>query len=198
MPSPAIGPDTMVTLSYVLFDEDGEAVDRATTTEPLSYVHGYAQILPGLERALEGMRAGDKREITVQAEDAFGEHDDEGVFEVDKADFPDSEHVTPGDEFVAQGPDGESISMRVVEVLPDAFVVDTNHPLAGQKVRFEIEVSDVRAASEEEIARAQAELEERASDAHDGCCGHDHGEEGHDHDHGEHGGGHLVQLSRKR
>jgi len=204
MPSPAIGPDTLVTLSYVLFDEDGEAVDRATTSEPLSYIHGYAQILPGLERALEGMHAGDRREITVDADEAFGQHDDEGVFEVDKADFPDSEHVTPGDEFVAQGPDGEAISMRVVEVLPDAFVVDTNHPLAGQTVRFEVEVSAVRAASEEEISRAQAELEERASGAHDGCCGHDHGDHDHGHDHGHdhdqagEGGGRLVQLSRKR
>jgi FKBP-type peptidyl-prolyl cis-trans isomerase SlyD len=203
MVSPAIGPDTLVTLSYVLFDEDGEAVDRATVSEPLSYIHGYAQILPGLERALEGLHAGDHREIIVDADDAFGQHDDEGVFEVDKADFPDSEQVTPGDEFVAQGPDGEAISMRVVEVLPDAFVVDTNHPLAGQKVRFEVEVSAVRAASEEEISKAQAELEERASEAHDGCCDHDHGD-GHEHEHGhEHGqasegGGRLVQLSRKR
>ena len=84
----------------------------------------------------QGLRAGERKEITVGPDDAFGEHDDEGVFEVDKADFPDSEHVEPGDEFIAQGPDGESISMRVIEILPDGFLVDTNHPLAGQTVRF--------------------------------------------------------------
>jgi len=198
MPSPAIGPDTVVTLSYVLFNEDGEAVDRASTSEPLSYVHGYAQILPGLERALEGLHEGDRRQFTIEPSDAFGDHDDEGVFEVDKADIPDSEHVVPGDEFVAQSPDGESISMRVVEVLPDGFVVDTNHPLAGQTVKFEVEVSSVRAASEEEITKAQAELEERASGAHDGCCDHEHdGEHDHTHDHGGEESGRLVQLSRK-
>jgi len=198
MSAPAIGPDTLVTLSYVLFDEDGEAVDRATEGEPLEYIHGYAQILPGLERAVEGMRVGDRREITVEPDDAFGEHDEDGIFEVDKADFPDSEHVTVGDEFIAQAPDGESMAMRVVEILPDAFVVDTNHPLAGQKVRFEVVVHSVRAANEEEIAKAQAELEERASgDDHDGCCGHDHDHD-HDHAHGAEAGGHLVQLSRKR
>jgi FKBP-type peptidyl-prolyl cis-trans isomerase SlyD len=165
----AIGPDTRVTLSYVLRDEQGDTVDEASASEPLVYVHGYAQILPGLER------------------------DDEGIFEVDKADFPDSEHVTPGDEFVAQGPDGEAISMRVVEVLPDAFVVDTNHPLAGQTVRFEIEVSDVRAASEEEIAKAQSDIEASlAGHEHDGCCDHDH-----DHDHGGGEASNLVQLSKK-
>jgi FKBP-type peptidyl-prolyl cis-trans isomerase SlyD len=196
----AIGPDTIVTLSYVLFDEDGETVDRASTTEPLEYIHGYAQILPGLEKALEGLHAGERKEITVGPDDAFGEHDDDGVFEVDKADFPDSEHVTPGDEFVAQGHDGEAISMRVVEVLPDGFVVDTNHPLAGQTVRFEVEVASVRAATEEEISRAQAELEAHANDSHDGCCDHDH-DDGHEHDHGpseSEGAAPLVQLSRKR
>jgi FKBP-type peptidyl-prolyl cis-trans isomerase SlyD len=195
MSSLAIGPDTHVTLSYVLLDEQGETVDEAPASDPLVYVHGYAQILPGLERALEGMHAGERRQITVGPEDAFGTRDDEGVFEVDKADFPDSEHVTAGDEFVAQGPDGEAISMRVVEVLPDAFVVDTNHPLAGQTVRFEIQVADVRAASEEEIAKAQSDVEARlAGHDHDGCCDHDHD---HDHDHGGGEASNLVQLSKK-
>jgi FKBP-type peptidyl-prolyl cis-trans isomerase SlyD len=174
MSSLAIGPDTVVTLSYVLFDEHGEAVDLASEADPLTYVHGYAQIVPGLEKALEGMCAGERREIVVEPEDAFGEHED-GGFEVDKADFPDSGEVTPGDEFVAQGPDGEAIAMRVVEVLPEAFIVDTNHPLAGQTVRFEVCVSEVRAASDDEIADAQAELEGRAQHEHDGSVGHDHG-----------------------
>lgn len=198
MSSLAIGPDTLVTVSYVLFDEDGETVDRASAQEPLEYMHGYAQILPGLEKGLEGLRAGERKEITVGPDDAFGEHDDEGVFEVDKADFPDSEHVEPGDEFIAQGPDGESISMRVIEILPDGFLVDTNHPLAGQTVRFEVEVGNVRTATEEEIAAAQAELEQRASHAHDGCCDHDHADEEHEHSHEPEGAARLVQLSRKR
>jgi len=172
----AIGPDTVVTLSYVLFDEQGEAVDRATAAEPLSYVHGYAQILPGLERALQGLHAGERRELVIKPEDAFGERDDEGVFEVDKTDFPDAGSVQVGDEFVAQSPDGDEIAMRVVEILSDGFRVDTNHPLAGQTVRFEVEVHGVRAASEEEISEAQAELEEHAGHEDGECgCGHDHG-----------------------
>src|SRR5688572_10592825 len=162
MTSPAVGPDTMVTLSYVLFDEDGEAVDQATRDEPLRYVHGYAQIVPGLEKGLEGLRAGERREIVVEPPDACGEHDEEGIFEVERADFPDAEQVVIGDEFVAEGPDGEPIAMRVVEVLDEAFVVDTNHPLAGQRVRFEVEVSEVRPASDDEISRAQDELEQQA------------------------------------
>jgi FKBP-type peptidyl-prolyl cis-trans isomerase SlyD len=185
----AIGPDTVVTLSYVLFDEHGEAVDLATEAEPLTYVHGYAQIVPGLERALAGLHAGDRREIVVEPEEAFGEHEDSGIFEVDKTDFPESGAVELGDEFVAQGPGGEPVAMRIIEILPDGFRVDTNHPLAGQTIRFEVHVSDVRAASEDEIAGAQAELEELVEGGHAGCsCGHEHA--------GEHGE-HLVTLSKK-
>jgi FKBP-type peptidyl-prolyl cis-trans isomerase SlyD len=195
MESLAIATDTFVTLSYVLFDEQGETVDQASAAEPLTYVHGYAQIVPGLERALEGLRAGERREITVEPEEAFGEHEDDGVFEVDKADFPDAGDVEIGDEFVAHGPDGEPVALRVVEILNDGFRVDTNHPLAGQTVRFQVQVKDVRVASEEEIAQAQAELEERIDESHgEGCC------DGHDHDHGEHqheGAEPLVKLSKK-
>lgn len=197
----AVGPDTFVTLSYVLFDAQGERVDHATVSEPLTYVHGYAQIVPGLERGLTGLKAGEKREILVEPDEGFGDRDDEGIFEVDKADFPDSADVTAGDEFVAQGPDGEPIAMRIVEVLEEAFVVDTNHPLAGQRVRFEVEVSEVRQASEEEIATAQADLEHHIGGDHSGC-NHDHGEGGghthdHDHDHGHNGSEQLVRLGKK-
>ncbi len=195
MSSLAIGPDTHVTLTYNLFDEDGDTVDRATAAEPLQYVHGYAQIVPGLERAVTGMHAGERQEITVPPDDAFGQHDEDGVFEVDKADFEGSEDVGLGDEFVAQGADGNSMAMRVIEVLPDGFVVDTNHPLAGQTVRFQVEVNSVRAATEEEISTAQADLEKRAAAAHaGGCCDHDHDD---DHDHAHEHAEPLVQLSRK-
>ncbi len=197
MSAPSIGPDTHVTLTYVLFGEDGDTADRATPAEPLQYIHGYAQIIPGLERGLTGMHAGERRDIAVPADDAFGQHDEDGVFEVDKADFEGSEDVALGDEFVAQGPDGNTMAMRVIEVLADAFVVDTNHPLAGQTVRFQVEVSDVRVATEEEISNAQLDLERRAAAANDddgGCCGHDHD---HDHDHAHDHAPSLVQLSRK-
>jgi len=197
MNTPVIVPDTFVTLSYVLFDEKGEAVDRATEDEPLSYVHGYAQIVPGLEQRLEGLTVGDSKSFLLEADEAFGERDDEGLLEVDKADFPDAGEVAVGDEFMAQGPDDEPIAMRVIEVHDDAFIVDTNHPLAGQKVRFEVTVRSVREATEEEIAEAEADLEGRAEDAEDGCAGHDHDGGGHDHDHDHGAPRELVQLSKK-
>jgi FKBP-type peptidyl-prolyl cis-trans isomerase SlyD len=167
-------------------------VEKATQNEPLTYVHGYAQILPGLERALEGLVAGQRTEVVVEPSEAFGERDEEGIFEVDKEDFPNHAEVTKGDEFFAQSPSGEPITMRVLEVLPDAFIVDTNHPLAGQRVKFQVEINQVRPASEDEIAQAQFDLEQRAT-AHDhdeDCCEH--------HDHKAHEPTEpLVQLSRK-
>jgi FKBP-type peptidyl-prolyl cis-trans isomerase SlyD len=205
-----IAPDTVVTLSYVLLDARGEQVDRVTKEEPLTYVHGYAQIVPGLERQIAGLAAGAKGTFDVEADEAFGERDEDAVFAVDRTDFPDAEDVAVGDEFMAEGPDGEPIAMRVTEIREDALVVDTNHPLAGQRIRFEVEVASVREATEDEIAAAQAELEQVLADEEEGCgCGHDHGEEGHEHgeDGHEHGPGHdhdhgaptggLVQLSKK-
>lgn len=195
----AIAPDTVVTLSYVLLDQRGETVDRVTREEPLTYVHGYAQIVPGLERQIAGLHAGEKGTFEVEAEEAFGERDEDAVFPVDRTEFPDADDVAVGDEFMAEGPDGEPIAMRIIEVRPDELVVDTNHPLAGQRIRFEVEVAGVREANEEEIAAAQAELEQLLADEEDGCgCGHDHGDDhDHDHDHGDDHDHGLVQLSKK-
>jgi FKBP-type peptidyl-prolyl cis-trans isomerase SlyD len=210
----AIAPDTVVTLSYVLFDERGQAVGRAGRVgvageddaegddEALTYVHGYAQIVPGLERQIAGLHAGERRAFTMAADEAFGERDEDAVFEIDKADFPDAGGVEVGDEFMAEGPDGEPIAMRVLEVRAEGFLVDANHPLAGQKLRVEVAVGAVRAASEEEIAAAQAALE--AAAAGECGCGHDHEghdhdghDHDHDHDHHHHGDVGLVQLSKK-
>lgn len=193
----AIGPDTVVTLSYVLFDERGERVDQAGTAEPLTYVHGYAQIVPGLERQIEGLKPGDRGVFHVDADEAFGERDEDAIFAVDRGDFPTPEKVAVGDEFMAEGPGGEPIPMRVLEIRDDAFVVDTNHPLAGQSVRFEVVVDSVRPADEAEIAAAQAELEDTLADEEDedACgCGHDHAD-GHGHEHSEVV---LVQLGSKK
>lgn len=188
----AIAPDTVVTLCYVLFDERGEAADRATASDPLVYTHGYGQIVPGLESALTGLVAGEKRTIHLGPEEGFGERFEQGVFEVDRQDFPDHASVVRGDEFMAESHDGGSVAMRVVDVLPDAFVVDTNHPLAGQELRFEVDVIDVRAATDEELEAAHLELQAELEDA---CCD----DETHDHA-GQAILGrpeHLVQLAKK-
>jgi len=153
-----VGPDRFVTLAYTLYDEDGDVLDRTDDGPPISYVHGYGQIVPGLERGVEGMSKGDARSIVVSAADGYGEYDPAAVVEIDRHDFPRPEEVSAGDEFVAESDDGESISLTVLEVRGDSCVVDTNHPLAGEVLRFEVTVVDVRQATATEIREAKDAL----------------------------------------
>ena len=183
-----VGPDTLVKLTYVLFDQDGNVAGEAGSDDPLTYVHGYAQIVPGLERGVAGLAKGERREIVVDPEEAFGDTDDKAILELDRADLPEQgSTLNVGDELIAEDDDDDQLMMRVVELRKDTVVVDTNHPLAGQTVRFEVEVHDVRTATEEEIAEAEAELEARAEvmscGDHDHDHDHDHSACGHDHSH---------------
>jgi FKBP-type peptidyl-prolyl cis-trans isomerase SlyD len=153
-----IGPDTFVTLAYTLYDEDGDVLDSSDEDSPLSYLHGYGQIVPGLERAIEGMVRGNERSVIVPPEEGYGEYDPEMVVEIERADFPVPGEVAVGDQFLAESDDGETVPMTVLEVKPDACVVDTNHPLAGETLRYQITVLDVRPATDRELADAEQAL----------------------------------------
>jgi FKBP-type peptidyl-prolyl cis-trans isomerase SlyD len=153
-----IGPDTFVTLAYTMYDEDGDVLDCSDEDAPLSYVHGYGQIVPGLERAIEGMVRGNERSVIVSAEDGYGEYDPEAVLEIDRTDFPVPGEVSVGDQFLAESDDGETVPMTILEVTADACIVDTNHPLAGETLRYQIIVLDVRPATDRELAEAERAL----------------------------------------
>src|SRR5439155_10092023 len=114
-----------------------------------------------LERGIAGAQAGEKRRLSLGPEEAFGERDADAVLEIDAADFPGGERAQLGDEIVATGPDGTECAYRIVAVHDGDIVADRNHPLAGQRVRFEIEVLEVRQASEHEISVAQEDMDER-------------------------------------
>jgi FKBP-type peptidyl-prolyl cis-trans isomerase SlyD len=143
--------NTVVTLEYVLKDDSGEILD-SSDGEPLEYLHGHGQLVPGLERELEGKTSGDSLNVKVPPEDAYGEHDPERVIEVERNELP--EDLTPeiGMELSTEGPDGEPLTMWVTEVSDDTVILDGNHPLAGQTLHFSIEVRSVRAATEEELS----------------------------------------------
>ncbi len=156
-----VAPDTVVTLAYRLFDEGEVMVDEVSTTEPIEYVHGYAQILPGLDQALEGMTAGESARAAMPPALAFGERADEAMLEIDRQEFPGGADVQVGDEVVFTGPDGVEVTMPVVAMGDSVLMVDLNHPLAGQTVRFDLDVLAVRLATDEEIDAMQAEMDER-------------------------------------
>jgi FKBP-type peptidyl-prolyl cis-trans isomerase SlyD len=174
-----IQPNSFVTLDYVLTDTKGTILDKSEGEggEPIRYVHGYGMLVPGLEAGLVGLGIGEKKKIVVPAEAGFGERDEELVLEIDRGEFPDPEKVVPGDEFVAESPDGEEVVMRVVELRDDSVMVDANHPLAGATLHYLVEVREVRDATEAEIEAAAAEFDD-ARHVHGEDCDHDHDHSG--------------------
>lgn len=117
--------DKVVELDYVL-KVDGEVVDQSEAGEPLTYLHGHSNIIPGLERALEGKKAGDSLHVTVQPEDGYGERDEDNVEDLDRADFDDEVEV--GATYYAQAEDGSVLPFTVVDVDGDTVKVDFNPP----------------------------------------------------------------------
>ncbi len=154
----------VVEIDYSLHLGDGRVVDASEPGEPLTYLHGQGQIVPGLESALEGLSGGEKKQVVVEPGEGYGDHDPSGVQEVPRAAFPPDFDPKPGMELTAEGPNGEAVPFAIREVKPDAVVIDLNHPLAGKTLHFDVTVREVRAASAEELEH-----------------GHAHGAHGHDH-----------------
>ncbi|GAC1378432.1 MAG: hypothetical protein NVSMB47_22760 [Polyangiales bacterium] len=146
---------TMVVFDYALYDADGDLVeDTEEDGAPVRCVWGHGVLVPGLERGLLGLAPGETREIEVAPEDAYGPHDEEKEQWFDRADFP--PELAVEDELDAEDADGEPIVLRVVEIEDDAVLVDGNHPLAGETLRFDVIVREVRPATEGELAAARA------------------------------------------
>lgn len=156
-----VGPGMWTKLEYRVFDAEGEAVEDQSSE--LGFVFGYGAILPALEAALEGATVGARRSITLAPEDAYGRRDPKATLEVDRDEFPPDARA--GDRFEAETEDGRVVVLRLLEVTPEVVVIDQNHPLAGQRVRFELGVREVRPATPEELAEAERRL--AAEDAAD-------------------------------
>ena len=160
----AIGPNACAVIEFVLFDTDGNVVDRSDP-EGVTYVHGYGMLVPGLEAGLAGMKAGEKKRVAVGSDEGFGDHDEELVMEIDRSELPDPSAVALGDEIVAESPEGDEAYLRVVEIRPDTVVVDGNHPLAGLSRVYEVKVRAVREATLDEVEAAARELEVAEAEA---------------------------------
>ncbi|WP_394832519.1 peptidylprolyl isomerase [Pendulispora rubella] len=172
--------DSYATVAYTLKTSEGVVIDGSSVEggEPIQYVHGYGTLVPGLEAALEGLKAGDAKEIVIPADEGFGERDEDLVLIIDRTEFPDPAAIELGDEFVAEFAEGEELAMRVVEIQKDVVRVDANHPLAGVDLHYSIKVEEVRDATPEEIEQARAEQEDDEEDhEHGPDCDHDHDED---------------------
>jgi len=155
----------IVDLVYELKDSGGEVVESADASDPMTYLHGYGEIAPGLEEELDGVEEGAVLEIELPPGKAYGEYNPDGIVAVPRSEFPADAEIVPGDWISVQikqdedSDEVEDLEMKVMEISPDSITLDANHPLAGQQVTFDIRVLGVREASPDEIEKRQAENE---------------------------------------
>jgi len=132
-----------VTIDYTMTIDDGEIIDSTKDTDPLSYTQGEGEIIAGLEKMLAGMEKGGTLEVDISAAEGFGETDPEALIEIPKSDLP-PEAMKTGAELQGEGPQGQTIAGRVIEVKENSAVVDFNHPMAGKDLHFSITIVDVQ------------------------------------------------------
>lgn len=158
-----VAADKVVVIHYTLKNAEGQVLDSSSGGEPLAYIHGSGNIIPGLEEALEGKATGDRLQVSVAPEKGYGVHSPDLVQQVPKRAFQGIGQLQPGMRFTAQTEHGPR-QVVVTRVAGDMITVDGNHPLAGQTLEFEVEIAAVRDASQEELEH-----------------GHVHGPGGHHH-----------------
>lgn len=146
-----ISKDKVVQIHYTLTNNKNEQIDTSRDKNPFEYLHGRGMMIPGLEAALEGKEVGDKFVTTVLAKDAYGEHDDRCVIEVERSHFESCDDIQVGMAFEATSPNGKVMLVHVVKVTDDVVTIDSNHELAGQDLTFDVEVIDIRDVTEEEL-----------------------------------------------
>ena len=159
--------------------ESGEIFDSSEGREPLTFLVGHGQMIPGFEAAMIGAKIGDKKTFTLSPEKAYGERDDEAILQIPRAQFAQLEDQTKlevGFQLVAQMPHGPS-PFTVTELSEEMVTADFNHALAGKELTFSVEVIDIRKASEEEAAHGhihpadQPKTEQKSGGCgNDGCC----------------------------
>ena len=167
-----IGEGKVASFHYTLKNDAGEVLDSSSGRDPLAYLHGAGNIVPGLEKELAGKQAGESFQVRVPPEEGYGVRQG-GAQPVERAAFPPGVNLQRGMMFRAQTPDGDVVSLWVDRVEETVVWVDENHPLAGVALNFAIEIVEIRDATESELEH-----------------GHPHGPHGHDHDHGDHDHGH--------
>ena len=158
----------VVSFHYTLTNDGGETLDSSKGQEPMSYLEGGGQIIPGLETEIQKLKVGDKKKIKVEAAQAYGPYNESLVVQLPRAQLPHPDKVKIGDQFsagAAAGPSGDDSAVFTATKISDSHVtLDGNHPLAGQDLTFEVEITEAREATAEELSH-----------------GHAHGGDGHHH-----------------
>jgi len=162
--SMSIKDNSAVSFHYSLADDEGQQLDSSAGKEPLAYLHGAGNIIPGLENALTGKAVGDSMTVAVSAAEGYGEVQQELIQDVPRTSFQGVEQIEVGMQFEAQTGQGGTIPVTVSAVTDETVTVDGNHPLAGKNLNFDVSIEAVRDATAEELEH-----------------GHVHGPGGHEH-----------------
>jgi FKBP-type peptidyl-prolyl cis-trans isomerase SlyD len=134
---------SQVALEYTLSDETGTVIESNKGKQPMSYIHGKSQIIPGLEKELSGMKVGEEKKIQVKPEDGYGPVNPDAFQEVPKDKLP-PEALKVGAMLMAQGPQGQGIPVRVHEIKDTTVIMDFNHPMAGKTLSFDVKISEIK------------------------------------------------------
>lgn len=159
-----VAQNKVVQIHYTLTNDSGEVLDSSSGGDPLAYIHGNGNLIPGLEKALEGKGAGDKLNVKVAPEEGYGAKDPSLVQDVPRRAFKGIDNIAVGMQFQADSNQGPRM-VTVTRIVGDMVTVDGNHPLAGESLNFAVEITEVRDPSDEELSH-----------------GHVHGPGGHHHD----------------
>ncbi|AKS41876.1 FKBP-type peptidyl-prolyl cis-trans isomerase [Wenzhouxiangella marina] len=151
-----ISNNSVVAIEYTLTGDDGQVIDTSEGREPLVYLHGHNNIIPGLEKAMEGKEAGAELDVQVPPEEGYGQYRQELVQDVPRSAFDGQAKVEPGMSFRAESNAGP-MTVLVREVKEDTVTIDGNHMLAGKVLNFKVEIKSVRPATEEEISQGVAQ-----------------------------------------
>lgn len=160
----AVGPGMVVLIHYTLRDPQGEVIDSSMHSHPLEYLHGARNIVVGLENALVGAQVGERKRVKVAPEEGYGLARPDAIHAFPRGAFPAEMELQPGMQFSAEAENGQAMTVWVHSLEGEQVMIDFNHPLAGMELDFEVQIEDVRPATQEEIAH-----------------GHPHGPHGHHH-----------------
>lgn len=149
--------DVVVSMDYTL-TVDNEVIDTSEGNEPIQFLQGHGNIIPGLERALYGMAAGDQKEVVIEAADGYGELDPEAFADVNRDEFPPQIPMEVGIELQIKDQSGDIMDARIDAVNEETVRLDFNHPLAGKQLNFSVQVVSLRQPSEEELEHGHVHM----------------------------------------
>ncbi|RME21683.1 MAG: peptidylprolyl isomerase [Deltaproteobacteria bacterium] len=148
---PDVTKGKVVLIHYTLTNSEGEELDSSRGGEPLPYLHGHDNIVPGLEKALDGKDVGFRETVVVAPADGYGEHSGFAPQAVPRDAFPADMPLEEGMSFVVENEMGDQIPVWIAGLQDDVVLLDTNHPLAGVELHFDVEVAGVRDATPDEL-----------------------------------------------